>query len=409
MNDAGQKQKLVRHFSMRGWYAQPEVDVFHRGGVNEEGKLITDIDVFALRPTPDLKWEKVFGDCKTLKGQSPANRVLWLRGLMESFGAARGLIILRKKQPIEFDHKHLASSLEITLLDESEFEQYDKAINFPGGSADFGYGCDVIEKIVNLPNRFKGLRPLCAYIHKSAWCDNDYMTILRRTIGEGRSVSMEIDPSKPEHLALILDASAVFSIGLAECVGIIFNQYLQPNSKKQLEEALRILIWGGKAQYSYISKLRNELSVVRGQQTPDNSFLGLPEWDRFVHLVRSILDAPRLAFLIPTMLRRGAFDVIEGKSFLDVSKKDSLLLIKFCMLTSIYYCKACKFPIEAEKDIEQKFIKLQGNMLRQVNSQNFGNDTFRTLDSFGKNLSTEEDNDNSKAETLSLDFNGHDN
>jgi hypothetical protein len=136
VKDAGQKDLLYRHFRAMGWHAMPEVPVFSRGGLHEKQKIITDVDVLGLRPSPDLKWELIIGDCKTKRGESPANRALWVRALMEKLNAARGYLLLRRdKERIEPDHKLLADDLGIVLLDEREFNSYDKAMVYPGGSS----------------------------------------------------------------------------------------------------------------------------------------------------------------------------------------------------------------------------------------------------------------------------------
>jgi hypothetical protein len=38
--DSSQKDMLFKHFYSLGWFAQPEVVVFHKGGVNEQKKVI---------------------------------------------------------------------------------------------------------------------------------------------------------------------------------------------------------------------------------------------------------------------------------------------------------------------------------------------------------------------------------
>jgi hypothetical protein len=133
IKDSNQKDLLLRHLATQGAYVNTEVLVYHKGGIHQQRKYITDIDVFALRLGNNLKWELILGDCKTQKGQSPANRVLWLRGLMEHFSASSGIIIMQKKQSIEVDHKLFAASLGINLIEEEEFETYDRALVYPDG------------------------------------------------------------------------------------------------------------------------------------------------------------------------------------------------------------------------------------------------------------------------------------
>ncbi len=183
IKDSMQKDMLCRHFAAQNYYVQPEVPVFHRGGIHERKKLITDIDVLALRPSPDLRWELVLADCKTLKGQSPANRVLWLRGLMEQFSASSGVIMLQRKQTIESDHKLFAASLRINLIDEEEFERFDKAIIYPDGSSQYPISAQSINELKVLYNRYKQLQDFCEYIYGFVWSENSRFELQRKVIG----------------------------------------------------------------------------------------------------------------------------------------------------------------------------------------------------------------------------------
>lgn len=365
IKDFLQKDMLVRHFAAQNWYYQIETPVFHKGGVHERKKFITDIDVLALRPSADLRWEVVLGDCKTLKGQSPANRVLWLRGLMDYYSATSGIIILQRKQAIEADHKLFASSLGIRIIDEDEFQVYDKAVIYPEGSARYPLAAEDITKLYSLPERYRTLHDFCAYIYADAWNEHNRLELLRRVLGEAISISREIDPAKPEHLALVLDAIGVFSVGLAECVGKIFSQYLQPNSLSLLDEALKIVIWGGRSQYDFAVKVRQELASAKGKQFDQSSSLSLPAWDGFLHLVRTMLDYPQLSFYLPQLMRQAALDTYNNRNFLQYTSNSDLLLLKYAMLVTSYFCKAAKFPTQTRDMLEGKFIRKQSDLVLQ--------------------------------------------
>ncbi len=359
--DSSQKDMLFKHFYSLGWFAQPEVVVFHKGGVNEQKKVITDIDVLALRPGTDLSWELVLGDCKTLKGQSPANRALWLRGLMNFFNASEGLLVLKKEQPMEADHKLFASSFNVTLLDENEFDEYDKAVIYPNGSSNYPLTLNQIQRLINIQVRYPKLKPLVEYLYILSWNENNFIDIVRKLIGEAQQIYQEIDPSIKEHLALILDTCAIFSIGLAECVGIIFKQYFKPSTHGQLDESLKYLLWGGRSQYDFVARLRNEL--IAAKRTPATP-LALPEWERFMQLVRSLLEYPALAFSLPILFRNAAINVLFDQPFLGTYNSDKdLLLLKFGMLVYNYFCRAAKFPPQAREILEGEFVRKQSSVL----------------------------------------------
>ena len=367
MKDVKQKDMLCRHFGSQDWYVQPEVKVFHRGGLLEHKKPITDIDVLALRPGANLNWELVLGDCRTLKGQSPVNRAIWLRGLMEYFSASSGVILLQKKQPIEQDHKLFAASLGIALLDESEFLTYDKALIYPSGSSNFPLSLENLYELSKITHRYPSLKSFGEYIYILSWNEPNRLELIRKVIGEGQNISREIDPKKTDHLSLVLEAAGLFAIGLAECVGIIFNQYLKPEKLGQLDDALKVIIWGGRSQYEFIAKLRSDFMEAKGIQPKSGGVLALPYWDKFLQLVRNMLEAPRTAFSVPQILRRAAIDVNQGNAFLSNTNSTDLLLIKLAMLTSEYLCRASKFPADTMDALLSLFAKKQSEIVHSPN------------------------------------------
>ncbi len=368
IKDTHQKDILCRHFTAQNYYVQPEVPVFHTGGIHGRKKLITDVDVFALRPGSDLRWELALADCKTLKGQSPANRVLWLRGLMEHFSASSGIIILQRKQAIESNHKLFAASLRVNLIDEDEFERYDRAIVYPEGSSRYPISIASINELRLLHDKYERLRDFCEYIYSLVWNEETRFEMLRKVIGQAQAVSQEVDPDKTEHLALVLDAAGIFAIGLAECVGTIFNQYLQPDTLNKLDDALKVVIWGGRDRYDFIATLRHDLLLAKGRKPGPEGALSLPAWDDFLHLVRSMLENPRLSFSVPQLLRRAAIDTYQGNSFLASTSKDDLFLVKYGMLTVNYFCKAAKFPVQTRESLEKRFIRKQSDLVHHSTS-----------------------------------------
>jgi len=371
MKDATQKDMLCRHFGAQGWYVQLEVPVFNRDGILESRKLIADVDVLALRPRTDLRWELVLGDCKTRKGESPVNRAVWLRGLMEHFGAESGIVLLRRERPIEMDHKLFAASQGIRLLEESEFVRFDRALIYPGGSADYPVSSGLLSVLKSVDVKYPRLGGLCEYLYGWAWNETDRVELVRKVVGEAQHVARELDPTKAEHVALVLDAAGVFAIGLAECIGVVFDQYLHPETLAELDDALKVVIWGGRTRYDFMAKLRRDLMERKGVQPGPEGALALPEWSGFMQLVRNMLERPQSAFLVPQLLRRAATEVLRGTPFLADAAYDDLLLVKHAMLTTEYFCRASKFPADILADLAARFAKRQSQL---VHSSDTGRD-----------------------------------
>src|ERR1700733_6394334 len=115
IKDRHQKEMLYKHFRAQGWMAQVEVPIIAAHGVSKSAPVVTDVDVLGFCPSPDLKWRLIIGDCKTRRKESPVNRVLWVRGLQDSMGAASSIVLLQRDEfsAIERDHKQFADRLDV--------------------------------------------------------------------------------------------------------------------------------------------------------------------------------------------------------------------------------------------------------------------------------------------------------
>jgi len=357
------KEQVLRHFWAQRCFVQPELDVRFRGGISPDPKMITDVDIFVLRPHPDLYFERILADCRTLKGQSPIGRVLWLRGVMDFAGARTGLVLLGANARIEQDHKLAANRIGIRLLRDEEFPAYDKAIVYPEGSERVAISLRDIQAFKDLARRFPKLERLLTYLYRDAWAEATFGELFRHLIGQMRTVASELDPEKVDHVALVCDAAAIFAVGLAECAGEVFHQYLQPSQKEILSESLKLLVWGGHEQYHFYQSLRKRaLEAQSGGRKTEASPLDLPEWDQLIQLVRSLLDRPGAAFDVPWLLRRLAIDTMRRSEPLRYVRRSDLVALKFSMLTVMYLTKASGLPREFSKQLEDVLVKVQARL-----------------------------------------------
>ena len=83
MKDRDQKAKALAYSVSKRWFPQLEVDVQAPHAVARKTALITDLDVFAAVPDDFVGFRHVVFDCKTLARESPVNRTLWLRGVLD--------------------------------------------------------------------------------------------------------------------------------------------------------------------------------------------------------------------------------------------------------------------------------------------------------------------------------------
>ena len=119
IRDRDQKQLVLRYVLSRQWFPQVELDVSSYLTIGKRTLNITDIDVLACIPDDFCAYRKLLVDCKTKKGESPINRAMWLKGVIERFDGDIGISVLRAT--IVPDHRYTAAQLGITLLAENEF------------------------------------------------------------------------------------------------------------------------------------------------------------------------------------------------------------------------------------------------------------------------------------------------
>lgn len=374
IKDRGQKDLLYKHFRAQGWMAQVEVPIVTPGGVSSNAPPITDIDVLGIRPSENLEWEFIIGDCKTRRRESPVNRVLWVRGLQDAVGASGAIVLLRRDigMRIERDHKQFAERLRTILLEEQEFAVYDRAVIYPDGSANINEDLNGLECLRDeLTQRFPALRPFVQWIMSDAWLQMDHPTLLRRIIAHGRDVRGDIDPRRDDHLALIFEFSGAFSIAFATLVGMIFRRHLQPNDRQDLDDAVRVIIWGGRERYNFFNTLRRELAAARGRAVNDD--LALPNWDGFLEILRSYLDAPHLAFRTPQLFRALSIAVIQGRAPEFLASIEDKMLLHLAQRLAIYVVRSAEYPADASVRIKEvltpRISKLVVNGQRQPDLQ----------------------------------------
>ena len=84
--DRNQKELQLKYVVSRRWLPQLELDISSYVTTGKSPLSITDVDVFGAIPDESRGFRNIVIDCKTKKGESPINRALWQRGLMERVG-----------------------------------------------------------------------------------------------------------------------------------------------------------------------------------------------------------------------------------------------------------------------------------------------------------------------------------
>lgn len=347
MQDRPQKERALRLSVANRWLPQLEVDVQPAKALRTQAPLVTDLDVYSSLPDPFKGFRTAVFDCKTKAKESPVNRCLWMAGVLDRLNADQGFCILRKNA-IELDHRLMATRLRVVLLAEDEFDLYSSATT-RGYESHVGHvgEIDAWEQLYSIANRSVQLEPALRFTRSTYWMIDDAAEACRRTLATLRNVHPELDPAKPDHVALFFEFCTLFARSLAIVTCEVFKAYLHPASQDDLSEALLVMLYGGRDAYNH----RNELFKRIKSQVPtsDTSDLSLPDWDRFIQLVRQLLDAPMDVQRAPLILREAGFSLLcQDKSFnfLRTLCSESAHGGKFAILIPNYLCKAAKLPPE---------------------------------------------------------------
>lgn len=358
--DREQKAKVLRYCAAKRWLPQLEVDVQPPRAVARKVALMTDVDVLASVPNDFVGFRHVLFDCKTLSKESPINRALWLRGLSEHMSAEQAFCIL-KKNSIDSDHRLFSTSLGVVLLADDEFDIFGDAtaVEYRSISANVA-NIELWDEMRSLGQRFVGIASLVKFIGASYWMPSEPGEACRKTVAALHEVRSELDPAKPQHVALVADCAAVFARSMALLVAYLFKAYLHPRNQSELEEAVKVLLYGGRDAYEH----RNQLyKMLREQKAgvAGNGDLALPEWARFVHLIRQLLDAPSEAPRTALILRELAFVTLATKSDTDFLRKlcqESPQGARFAVLVLGYLAKSGRLPNEFATELEGRLLAL---------------------------------------------------
>lgn len=360
IQDRAQKASALQYVVAKHWFPQLELDVYPSISIGATRRALTDVDVYALIPDEFDGFRGVLFDCKTRKSESPISRAIWQRGLMDILRAQRGICIL-KREHVEQDHRYTAAQFGVLLLTEDDFVEYVRSSAGPFESTDSNLAdIELWDTFFSIPQRFPNLTPAIQFSRSGYWSSRTDSEACRRAIVHAIRLRPELDPSKSTHLAVIVDLAALFMHAVGIIVTQVFAGYLKPERRDELAEALLMLLYGGKEAYDVRSQLRR-LATGKDLDGSDGAGLRLPEWDRFIQLVRHCLDAPVAVLQVPLILREVAWSFIGNKqsSFSRLLASKSPQAAKLAIIGTEYLCRAAGLPPEFNEIVGAELLAIQ--------------------------------------------------
>lgn len=357
IKDRNLKLKLLKYFLCRLWYPQLEVDILAKQRVSKSRKLVTDIDVLAACPDITGEFNLILGDCKTLKSQSPISRMLWMKGLMEYLNAKKAFVILEKE--IDKDHQLTSSVLNIQLLSEKGFDIYSKHTSNPSfvlnsAIADMNHW----DIFFSISSKYPALEELNEYAKSSFWNESESTNRLRHSLLVLKKVRKELNPENPLHLALVLNHISMCAIALNDILIKVFNRYLLPNSKQELNDDLKVLIWGGTENYNYLNELRKKFTSQTGQE----SDLSLPKWDSFLEFIRDCLQNPLAFNHVPLFIKEHGFMYLDPSigvyTYAKTLANTNPFIVSYAIKLIEYVTEACEMQKDFSTTYANRFLNI---------------------------------------------------
>jgi hypothetical protein len=138
MKDSPLKLRIRRVLWAQGFHCPLEVDLSHFDYQDVAQTLkrssLTDIDVLGIRFEPDLRMTIIIADCKSGR-ESESNRIFWLKGVMDFFGAQEGIFV---KKTLHSQARAIAPRLGIRAIDEKGLDVLEKSLALDTLAIDIG-------------------------------------------------------------------------------------------------------------------------------------------------------------------------------------------------------------------------------------------------------------------------------
>jgi hypothetical protein len=341
------KQIAIRHCLASGHVPCPEVVIYSPSDLTKTPEALTDLDVVGLEPLDDGGMRRTLVDCKSGK-MSAINRALWASGLL-SFTNIENAVVLLKNRPPE-NHRLAALKMSVDLHSEDSFTDL-ATLSHPDFNKDRYYQSSVDRWQVQQAayESWSWSRPLFDCCRHLTPVSREPAKTFRRLVSELRSIRGELDPAKPAHRAIFLDAVCAMLILWSSIAKEVRRIYRSDATAEEFVELLRFYLWGGQEAFA----IRQELARKFESENAD-----LPEWSRLQKFVSHALSEPNQ--LLPSALASRELSIREvvdkeqnhEKNLSDILKREPRVS-QFILGASDYLVHAARIPAEFQKLISE--------------------------------------------------------
>lgn len=347
LKDRGQKALALKFCVSKRWLPQLEIEIEPNTRISTSKNMLTDIDVMGVTQASLSGSDRVIFDCKSGLRESPIGRTFWLSGVMSKTRSSHGFIIMNDKLNIMHDHRISAYDMKITLVQERDFENLAQCL---GGTTSennsFVGSIDVWETFFSISKKFQILDDYLRFSRSGYWMINNIGERCRKTIAKLRSIKTELDPSKPEHIAIFGDCLCLFLLTVSELTRRLYLILIKPTSKEEFTNTLLAILYDGQDNLQSAYKIKRLTSENPLDQEAISIF---PEIKDFEQLIRETLECPSDIHTTALLSREISFAALNNFAIspLEIDLvRNYPFATKFILLASEYLTKAARLPVE---------------------------------------------------------------
>ena len=313
--DFKQKVKMQKIFWSMGMWSRIDIPIVIYEDDSQNGKLkkhyLTDIDVYSETIQKDFSMEKNIADCKSGSNVKIFERLFWVRGVKEYFGASQAYLV---KKSISSKAKIFMPKLDIIGVDEktlSEFEKIYHTNGLPLYSEKYYFELDKI--IQEYDNEYK---KIFDYLVTRYWFteSNVSMKVLLSMLAK-RDFYATLDRNNRNHRFLLMEICIMFARTVLACC-----RYVLTRDVVNLEQSIMEYIHGGvdgfNLKMNMVREINNELKDVLNNVQLGNSVLIQPSYFKdLVKLIAVILGETNNVKDILRYMEIMQHEIVLGKKF----------------------------------------------------------------------------------------------
>ena len=242
------KLRFKRVLFQMGYYCPLEVELSHYQtlGLEVKRRSLTDLDVLGIKFDPVLSPHRIICDCKSGKNVSDPNRLFWLKGVMDYFGANEGYYLRPK---IDYHARAVAPKLGVRVIDENELQALESNLQvdtIPLQLQDPDYymrkqqlwGISIPNKAQATPEQ-QELKNVYSYLTYQYWYIEQHRNLFM-LVARFQKVAHLLQVTNPRHVFLVYSAIERYAHCLLEMGSSIYSRGIS-----NFEQNARIYLYGG--------------------------------------------------------------------------------------------------------------------------------------------------------------------